>query len=247
MQKLTYLLIVLVVGTLAVSVGRHRNPIPATTAQKNRADYKKINERFPTVNYDDKQDLPDPEKNARRKEKQKRYNDGELVDSRGDPGVDEAALTLEPHFTFPALPVAESEIIVVGTIGAAQAHLSENRLNIFSEFTVTVEDVLKSNVQGVAEGSLLTADRVGGHVQYPNGHRVLFRITGLNMPQVGERYLLFLTSTHNKKDISILTAYQLTSNGAIPLDELSQLASLTGVTEVDILQKVRNLIQKSDN
>jgi hypothetical protein len=247
MQKLTYFLLVLVVGTLVLSFVRHRNPISATTGQKSRADHNKINERFPTVNYDDKQDLPDPEKNAKRKEKQKRYNDGELVDSAGDPGVDEAALTLEPHFSLAALPVAESEIVVVGTIGAAEAHLSENRLNVFSEFTLTVEDVLKSKIQEVARGSVLTVDRVGGHVQYPNGHRVLFRITGLNMPEVGGRYLLFLTSTHNKKDISILTGYQLTSNGAIPLDQLSQAASLTGVPEVEILQRVRNLVQNSAN
>ena len=111
--------------------------------------------------------------------------------SQVEPGVDEAALTLEPHFTFPALPVAESEIVVVGTIQSAQAHLSESKRNVFSEFTLTVEDVLKSKIQGVAQGSVLTIDRVGGHVKYPNGQRVLYRITSLNMPQIGGRYLLF--------------------------------------------------------
>jgi hypothetical protein len=125
--------------------------------------------------------------------------------------------------------------------------LSESKRNVFSEFTVTVEDVLKSKSQGVEQGSVLTIDRVGGHVKYPNGHTILYRIAGLNMPQVGGRYLLFLTSTHSKEDISISTGYQLTPNGAIPLDELHQFASLTGVTEVDILQRVRNLIQKSAN
>ena len=89
----------------------------------------------------------------------------------------------------------------------------------------------------------MTIDRVGGHVKYPNGRRVLFRMTGLNMPQVGGRYLLFLTSKHNNEDISILTAYQLTPNGVIPLDEPHHVVSLGDVTEVDILQKVRNLIQ----
>ena len=148
---------------------------------------------------------------------------------------------LEPPFTFPALPVAESEIVVVGTIGAAQALLSENKRNVFSEFTLIVEDVFKSNIPGVAQGSVLTIDRVGGHVKYPNGQRVLFRIARLNIPQTGGRYLLFLTSIHNKEDISILIGYQLTPNGAIPLDALHQVASLTGVTEVELLQRVRNL------
>ena len=250
MQKLTYFLLVLVAGTIIFSAIRHSTPLPTATvtaSQNNREDYKKIKERFPTADYDDKQDLPDPEKNAKRKAKQKRYNDTALVASHVEPGTDEAALFLEPHSTFPALPVEESEIVVVGTIGTAQAHLSESKRNVFSEFTLTVEDVLKSKIQGMEQGSVLTIDRVGGHVKYPNGQRVLYRIAGLNMPQVGGRYLIFLTSTHSKEDISILTGYQLTPNGAIPLDELHQFASLTGVTEVDILQRVRNLIQKSAN
>ena len=248
MPKLTYFLLVLVAGTIIFSAVRRPKPIPiATASQKHREDYKKINERFPVVDYDDKQDLPDPEKNAKRKEKQKRYNDGDLVASHVEPGVDEASLTLEPHFTFPALPVAESEMVVVGTIGTAQALLSESKRNVFSEFTLTVEGILKSKIRGVTQGSVLTIDRVGGHVKYPDGQTVLFRITGLNMPQVGGRYMLFLTSTHNKEDISILTGYQLTPNGAIPLDELSQVADLAGVTEVEILQRVRNLIQNSAN
>src|SRR5215210_5511392 len=227
MAKLTYFLLVLVAGTIIVSAVRDPKPIPIPTAsQKNRDDYKKINERFPTADYDDEPDLPDSQKNAKRKEKQKRYNDFELVSSHVSEGVDEAAFFPEPHLTFPALPVAESEIVVIGTIGTAQAHVSESKLNVFSEFTLTVEDVLKSKIHGVAQGSVLTIDRVGGHVKYPNGQRVLYRVAGLNMPQIGGRYLLFLTLKHNNEDISILTGYQLTPNGAIPLDELNQVASV---------------------
>lgn len=244
MQKLTYFLLALVVGTIMLSVLRLSKPISATANQQKREHYKIINERFPTADYDEK-DLADPEKNAKRKEKQKRYNDFDLVSTHIDAWLEEAAFTPEPHPTFPALPVAESEIVVVGTIATAQAHLSESKKNVFSEFTLTVEDVLKSKIQGVAQGSVLTIDRVGGHVTYRNGQRVLYRITALNMPQIGGRYLLFLTSSHNKEDVSILTAYELTPNGAIPLDDLHQVQSLTGVTEVEILQKVRNLIQNS--
>jgi len=248
MQRLTYFLLLVVAGTIISSAVRHPKPIPtATASQKNRDDYKKINERFPTADYNDKQDLPDPEKNAKRKDKQKRYDDTNLVAVHVEPGTDEAALFLEPHITFPVLPVAESQIVVVGTIETAEALLSESKRNVFSEFTFTVEDVLKSKIQGVAPGSVLTIDRVGGHVKYPNGQTVLFRIAGLNMPQIGGRYLLFLTLKHNNKDISILTGYQLTPNGAIPLDELNEVASIAGATEVDILQRVRNLIQNSAN
>ena len=248
MHRLTYFLLVLVIGTIAVSMLRHEKSTPiATPSQRNTDDYRKVNKRFPTVDYNGKQDLPDPEKNAKRKEKQKRYDDTILVASRVQPGVDESALFLEPHVTLPALPVAESEIVVVGTIVTAQAVLSESKRNVFSEFTLTVEDVLKSKIQGVAPGSVLTVDRVGGNVKYSNGQIVLFRIAGINMPQVGERYLLFLTSTHNRQDISILTAYQLTPNGVIPLDDASHVADLIDGTEVNILQRVRDLIQNSGN
>jgi hypothetical protein len=248
MPKLTYVLLMFVAGTLIPSVVRHPKAITlATVNQKNRESYNTVNERFPTADYDGEQDLTDPEKNAKRKKKQKRYNDFALVSSHVSEGVDEAAFFPEPHLTFPALPVAESEMVVIGTIGDAQAHLSESKLNVFSEFTLTVEDLLKSKIQGVAQGSVLTVDRVGGRVKYPNGQTVLYRIAGLNMPQVGGRYVLFLTSKHNHEDLSILTAYQLTPNGAIPLDELSQVASLNGVSEVDILQRVRKLIRDSAN
>lgn len=239
MPKLTYFLLVLVAGTIVFSAVRHPKPIPTATASQH---YKRINERFPTVDYDGQQDLPDPENNAKRKAKQKRYNDTNLVSSHVGGGVDEAALFLEPHVTFPALPVEESEIVVVGTIGTAQALLSENKRNVFSEFTLAVEDVLKSKIKGVAQGSVLTIDRVGGHVKYPDGQRVLYTIAGLNAPQVGGRYLLFLTLKHNNEDIAILTGYELAPDGAIPLDE-HQGANLTGIAEADILQRVRKLIR----
>jgi hypothetical protein len=83
------------------------NPKPIPTASANqrasRDDYKKINERFPTVDYAAEQDLPDPEKNAKRKAKQQRYNDTTLVFSKVYPGTEEAPLFLETTFYFPGV------------------------------------------------------------------------------------------------------------------------------------------------
>src|SRR5215212_643663 len=128
MHKLTYFLLVLVLGTLAFSLVRHRSLTTSATAhQKDPDHHKRVNERFPTADYDEK-DLSDPRESAKRK----RYNDGKLVYSSVEPWMVESEFTPEPHFTFPALPVAESDLVVVGTIGTAQAHLSENKKNIFS-------------------------------------------------------------------------------------------------------------------
>ena len=244
MQKVTYVLLVLVLGTLVFSLARNRSLTTATAAgqedaeQKYREHNKKIKDRFPTVDYN-KPDSADPEKKA----KKKRYNDGNWVYSNVGPDINEAIFTPEPHVTFPALPVAESDIVVVGTVGSGEAHLSDNKKNIFSEFTLIVEEVLKSKTSGIGQGSVLTADRIGGHVMYPNGQKFLYRVVGVNMPQVGSRYLFFLTSKHNKEDLSILTAYELTETGAVPLDEqLTETAALNGMSEKDILQRVRGLI-----
>ena len=171
-----------------------------------------------------------------------------MVYSRVDPSTVETVFTPEPHFTFPALPVAESELVVVGTIETEQAQVSENKKNVFSEFILIVEDVLKTTDSGIRQGSVVTVDRIGGHVRYPNGQKVLYRVFGINMPQIGSRYLLFLTSKHNKADLNILTGYELTEDGVTPLDEeLPQVKSLTGVSERDILQRVRDLLLNPSN
>lgn len=244
MQKLTCYLTVLVLGTLAFSVVRHRNLNLSTIAsQKQPEHHKRVNERFPTVDYD-KQDLSDPEKNTKRK----RYNDGKMVYSKVNPSTVETVMTPEPHLSFPALPVTESDLVVVATVGTGQAHLSENKKNVFSEFVLIVENVLKSKDSGVFQGSVLTVDRLGGHVKYPNGQKILYRVFGINMPQTGSRYLFFLTSKHNKADLAILTAYELSQDGVAPLDEeLPQVRSLTGVSEKEILEKVRALLLNSSN
>ena len=244
MQKLTYILLVLVLGTLGFSLAPNRNLTTTTAAGQEDAERKyrehnqKIKERFPTVDYN-KPDSADPEKKAKRK----RYNVGSWVAPKAQPDTVEAVLTGEPHTTLPALPVDESDIVVVGTVGSGQAHLSENKRSIFSEFTFIVEEVLKSKTSAIGQGSVLTVDRLGGHVMYPNGQKVLYRLHGVNMPQIGSRYLLFLNSTHNKEDLSIVTGYEFTENGAVPLDEeLPEVNRLKGVSERDILQRVRGLI-----
>jgi hypothetical protein len=244
MQKLTYALLILVLGTLGFSLARDRS-VPTVTGagqqdeQKWRENEKKIKDRFPTVEYNKLESDPD------KKAKKKRYNDFDWVYTTVGPEITQAIFTPEPHVTFAALPVTESDMVVVGTLGSAQAHLSDNKKNIFSEFTLIIEDVLKSKSSGIAQGAVLTVDRTGGHVIYPNGQKVLFRTSGMNMPQIGSRYLFFLTSKHNKEDLSILTAYELTESGAAPLDELQEVDALKGVSEKKILQRVRELIASS--
>jgi len=63
------------------------------------------------------------------------------------------------------------------------------------------------------------------------------------MPVVGSRYLFFIDAK-KKFDFTILTAYELTPQGAIPLDASSQFLSLEGTTETDLQNRVRGLLTK---
>ena len=247
MQKFTYLLLVLVLVTLAFSLSRRKDSFVEAYAggQKDvRAErYELAKRQFPTADYDEP-DLGDPEKQPARKEKQKRYNNFKVVHTKPQPWQAEILVTSDSLFDFPALPVAQSDLILTGVVGSAEAHLSENKKNVFSEFTVAVDTVLKGTHQGLLQGSVLTVDRIGGFVKYPNGQKILFRFAGANMPKTGARYLFFINSK-NRQDYNILTAYELSASGILPLDLSSQFLMLEGISETEILQKVRNLLSET--
>jgi len=244
MFRFTYILVALVLVTLGFSFVRRTQPFASlySVSQTNdKSDRFQDGKRhFPTAVYDEP-DLADPQKNNEKKEKQKRYNSFNLVSIKPESWIVETLITSDGLFAFPALPVAQSDLILTGVVGSATAHLSENKKGVFSEFTVTVESVYKSTNQQATPGSILTIDRVGGFVRYPNGHEILYRFSGMNMPKTGIRYLFFINS-RNKQDLNILTAYELTDGKVLALDMSSQFESLEGITEEDLLKKLRALL-----
>jgi hypothetical protein len=71
----------------------------------------------------------------------------------------------------------------------AAAQLSENKKNVYSEFSVVVEKVFKTPSNSIVEGTAIIVDRTGGFVRYLNRHTVLsVEFSSENMPLVGERY-----------------------------------------------------------
>ncbi|MFN2406687.1 MAG: hypothetical protein ABR594_11580 [Pyrinomonadaceae bacterium] len=245
-HKLTYALFILLFATLALAVGRHQQPrrgqAPDNEYVKQQQDRRL---RFPVADYDEK-DLADPKKNEALKQKKLRKNDFKLV-ARNPPSWQVERLVInEGGLDFPALPVAQSTLIILGRVTAAEAHVSENKKNVYSEFTVLSEKVFKSSRSPVVEGTEITVDRVGGYVKYPNGYTVLYHISGTNMPLIGERYLFFLTSK-NQQDFSILTAYELGEKAVAPLDNSSQFEQYRGLTETALLENLRDAIAKSSS
>ena len=237
----TYVLLALVLGTLGIAFAQHGQNNPASKDQSKQPQEKK--NAFPTAEYDEP-DSSDATKNRIRKEKQLRHNNFKIVASNPPEWQMETVFVGEGAMSFPALPVRESAYIVVGKVTAAEAHVSENKKNVFSEFTVTVTKVFKTANSSIIDGSEIAVNRIGGFVKYPNGRTVLYRISGSNMPIVGERYLFFLTSK-NHQDLSILTAYAMGGEGVSPLDDWDHFEALRGMSEEALFQKLQELLIKS--
>jgi len=124
---------------------------------------------------------------------------------------------------LPALPLAKSSTVLLGSITAAKAYLSNDRTGVYTELSLRVEEVIKSDTQSsMIPGCNVDIIRMGGRVKFPNGHIHLYKISELEMPRVGGRYVLFLTDGDAEKGFDILTAYELRAGKVIALDKLRQ-------------------------
>jgi hypothetical protein len=244
MRKLTFVLLILLITTLTESFVRRKDSLftgyAASQKDSNAERASKGDRAFPVAQFDETD--PDSEQGRLKKEKRQRYNVWHLVAPKPAAWVAETILSSEGYLDFPSLPVTESDAILIATVETSEAHVSENKRGVFSEFNLAVESVLK-NYNGLKEGTLLSVDRIGGYVKYPNGQQVLFKVNGVNMPEVGTRYLFFL-SAKRKPDFTILTAYALTREGIVALDFSSQFLSLDGLSETEIKKRVQDLLTK---
>jgi hypothetical protein len=155
---------------------------------------------------------------------------------------------------LPALPVEQSNAVVLGEVVDAQAYLSGDRTNVYSEFTIRVEEVLKNDDRvALAPNCLVATDRPGGAVRFPSGRIQRFRTHRQGLPQKGKHYVLFLKRTDQGESLTILTGYELRPGRVIPLDgedvkdkkaEL-QFAKYRGLDERSFLNEVRTAVTQA--
>lgn len=245
--KLTYLLLalVIIIGT-AVAFSRTNRTPPAATAlnQKDQAKWKAREEekkkQFPIADFNEAEPT-DPLKRAQRKQKQKRKNGLRLVMQNPEPDSGGGLLLPHNQFDFPGLPVEQSAVIVIGDVLQSEAHLSEDKTGVFSEFTIRLVDVLKSNSS--LPGPEMIVERLGGYVRYPDGRKLLYRVGTGGMPRVGARYLFFLKPTP-ELDYSILTAYEFGDKDVIALDSSAQFEKYEGYAPTALRSLVVETLNK---
>jgi len=243
LSKTTYLVLIVVITIMTLSVTVFKPGRSSVTGQQNVRQpqvplYDREN-RYPVVESEEVEPT-DPIKRATLKKQKQRY-DRDSPFSRPGPKDVEVAFRPEWQFNFPALPVTKSDLIIIGEVLNAEAHRSENKLNVFSNFEVRVDEVLKGG--NLTTGNVINVQRVGGFVNYSNGHKVLFRLVGNGMPAVGARYALFLNVRDG--DYGILTAYELGPEGVMPLDKSRQFETYQGQSEAGFLKALRDAISEA--
>ena len=159
-----------------------------------------------------------------------------------EPTRDWALVTTEWDFGLPALPAAQSSAVLIVEPLTSDAHLSEDKTGVYTEFSAKVHEVLKSNNPLLIRDSLISVSRAGGIVRYRTGEESLCAIQGQNMLRVGKRYLLFLKSINGNTDFAIVSGYEIENGKATPLDDPHQLKIYKGVDEQTFLKTVRAAI-----
>lgn len=183
---------------------------------------------------------------AKRKAKSKKYSR-----SHNDigPGV-RAVMNYHWPPGFPELPVAESDAVVIGVVSKATAYLTEDETGVYSEFTVRIDEILKTDGQvSLSTSGSIIVDRPGGRVRYPTGEMGQFSFDGLGMPRQGKRYVLFLKRGGQDEDYQILTGYELRQGRVFPLDRANSNPTNFNIyansDETSFLNKLREAVAKS--
>jgi len=200
--------------------------------------------RVPSTDYD----LPEstnPEEKAKRTKKNKHYDGGNLVMRNPSNEGTATILDSEAFFTLPALPVTHSDVILTADVLTSEAHLSNDKTGVYSEFNVQVDVVLKGNVPTLSQTNLISISRPGGVVRYPSGHIERYEIAQQNMPAIGRRYLFFLKAIPDSQDYEIVTGYDIGSQLLRPLDTGGQFEAYSGKDSVVFLNTVRDAIAKN--
>lgn len=244
--------LVSLIATMAILRGQENNKTKPSTSGRAEDD-------FYTVTAYEAPESADPRQRARRKRHNLRAEKGvdpkrfKITEDRG------SAFGGAPHNApqEPALPAAQSDLVVIGEVMNGQAYLSEDKVTVFSGFTIRVNSILKKPESlPLSTGDLLEATRAGGGVQFPSGKIARYGQHGKPLPRTGRQYLFFLRENKDEsQDYSILTAYELRDGRIYPLDGINQLGNVeppyaayqkySGTDEASFLHDVRDAILRN--
>ena len=118
---------------------------------------------------------------------------------------------------MPALPVEQSNAVILGKVTERRAVLTDDKLGIYSEFSISVSEIFKDDLSLFFIGQVITAFRPGGAVRFPSGRIQQYTVSRQGYPQQDKVYVLFL-KRDEEGDYSIQTGYEVNGKVVQPLD-----------------------------
>lgn len=153
---------------------------------------------------------------------------------------------------LPDLPVGSSDTVLVGLVNQLQPYFSEDRRNIYTEYTITVRTVLR-NKNGLVmnPGSTIALDRMGGVVWLSSGRIIRQRVEGNGAPfTVGHSYMLFVRYDPRGNWFRSVKTWKLWNGVALPVDPADITAAkrgespFAGMSEAHFIDAVCDAVQR---
>jgi hypothetical protein len=150
-------------------------------------------------------------------------------------------------------PVAGSDAIFLGSVTRVQPYLSEDGTNLYTEFTISVEEPFKDSAGlSLKRNSVVTLFRIGGSIRLPSGKVVRTEVHGLgDPPAAGHRYVCFLNYDARGYWFRIDKLWELRNGVAAPLDPIDEglaqagRSQFAGMSEADFLAAVRDAVGRA--
>lgn len=123
----------------------------------------------------------------------------------------------EPDRRLPAVPIEQSDVVLIAEVTSASAHLSTHGTTVYSQYVVKPTTYYKRDREAGDEATL-TVLREGGDVLFPSGDKTRVHIPGQGPIGVGKNYALFLSRIPSSKAFLLITAFELGETAIDPVD-----------------------------
>ena len=239
------LLILATATTLAALPLRNQKTSKENGQQKRDDDGPTAKKWQTLITVDEAPEPTDRHERSLRRAKNRRYNStrSDQVLTEQPPEVINGRIDESPR--PPAIPISQSDAVILGTIVRTQPYLSDDKKSIYTEFSIRVEEALKvAPVINITTGTLIVADQEGGALRLKNGRILRYLIGGTSkLPLLDRRYVLFLTLADNRRDLSILSGYELRDGTVLSLEEGGEASPYANWDEGIFLGILRNAVK----
>jgi hypothetical protein len=130
---------------------------------------------------------------------------------------------------IPAIPVKESDAVVVATVDAVQSYFSGDHTHLYTEFSLAVEQKIKDTSDLARVGQSIPIVIRGGRMRLANGSVIEEKPAFTNFViSIGSRYLLFLRYNSTGQYFTVAKSWELKNGGIIPTAHEDQMDAREG-------------------